>query len=805
MGDVKVSGPSKIKDEFRHFAARPILISVLVGVAYYLAARAGFIALFHPHPISVMWMPNSILLAALLLTPVRGWFLPLLAVFCAHMIIELKHGVPLNMASCWFISNASEAVIGAALTRTFIKGPVRFDTLRNLEIFFICGAFASAFLSSFLDAAFVVLNHWGTDSYWQMWHMRFFSNGFACAMLVPAIVSWSTVRPVVPPKFPAARLIEAFLLTVSLSLVSLAVFYYSNAEVNVIPAILYAPLPFLLWAAVRFDIRAITTAIFGVAVLAIWSAVDGHGPFLTSSPEQNALSIQIFFVILSAMLLPLATTLAERQTVSDAFLNSQERYREVVESQTDLVCRYLADTTLTFVNEAYCQFFKRTREDLIGRKFLELLPPKAHETVLLGIASLMVYRRSITTEHEVLLPEGSIGWQQWVDRVIIDSDGHTREVQGIGRDITARVRVETALRESEERNRAILNAIPDLIFLLNKSGVYIDFHARDERRLLVPPQQLLGRTVREVLPIPVAEDVLRCIDYVLRTGEMKLLEYTVSVSGEDRTFEARMVWGGSEKVWSLVRDITEQKRAEETRQNLTHALRLAVVGELTAMIAHEVNQPLNAILNNSEAAEGLLNSNEPPINEFRNILADIRNDVLRASEAIRRVRALSQKRAIAMQRLYVPELINDVIRLVTADATRRRVQIQSRLATNLPPVLGDPVHLQQVLLNLIINGMDAMEHLPDGQRTLTVRAERDQDDHLVVAVRDTGHGIPPDVLPRIFKSFYSTKKDGMGVGLSIARSIIEAHGGRIWCENNVSGGATFRFALPLDNAPQNLR
>jgi signal transduction histidine kinase len=301
----------------------------------------------------------------------------------------------------------------------------------------------------------------------------------------------------------------------------------------------------------------------------------------------------------------------------------------------------------------------------------------------------------------------------------------------------------------------------------------------------------------------VADDILRGLDSVLRTGEMKLLEYTLSINGEERTFEARMVWGGSEKVWNLVRDITDQKRAEETRQNLTHALRLAVVGELTAMIAHEVNQPLNAILNNSETAEGLLNSNALPVKEFRDILADIRTDVLRASEAIRRVRALSQKRAIAMQRVHVAELINDVIRLVTADAMRRRVQIQSGLSANLPAVPGDPVHLQQVLLNLIINGMDAMNHLPEGQRILTVRAEPYQDDHLVIAVQDTGHGVSPDILPRIFKSFYSTKKEGMGVGLSIARSIIEAHGGRIWCENNVSGGATFRFALPLDKAPQN--
>jgi len=209
-----------------------------------------------------------------------------------------------------------------------------------------------------------------------------------------------------------------------------------------------------------------------------------------------------------------------------------------------------------------------------------------------------------------------------------------------------------------------------------------------------------------------------------------------------------------------------------------------------------VNQPLNAILNNSEVAITLLGLKDIPLEELRSILTDIRADDIRAGEAIRRIRLLTKRQEIAMEQLQIDRLLEDTIRLVRGDALRRRVSIQTRSSSDLPVVRGDPIHLQHVLLNLIINGMDAMDNIPESERLLIVRAERDPDNHLLVTIRDTGQGVSPEILPRIFESFFSTKKDGMGVGLSIARSIIEAHGGRIWCENDASRGATFRFVLP---------
>jgi two-component system sensor kinase FixL len=242
-------------------------------------------------------------------------------------------------------------------------------------------------------------------------------------------------------------------------------------------------------------------------------------------------------------------------------------------------------------------------------------------------------------------------------------------------------------------------------------------------------------------------------------------------------------------------DITDRKRAEEINRNLAHVQRLAVMGELTAMIAHEVNQPLGAILSNADAAEMLMETPNPPLDQIRNILADIRKNDQRADEAIRRIRALLRRRQMQLEPLDLNETVSEVLRLVAGDALRRQVRIVKELAGDLPPAWGDRVHLQQVLLNLIVNGMDAMKDTPELARRLAVRAQRHTDGRIEVTVTDGGCGIKPDRIPRLFDSFYTTKQEGMGLGLSIARSIIEAHEGRIWAENNSGGGATFHFTV----------
>jgi two-component system sensor kinase FixL len=232
------------------------------------------------------------------------------------------------------------------------------------------------------------------------------------------------------------------------------------------------------------------------------------------------------------------------------------------------------------------------------------------------------------------------------------------------------------------------------------------------------------------------------------------------------------------------------------RGQLAHVARVSTMGQLAASVAHELNQPLGAILSNAEAAELFLAQNPPALGELREILADIRSDDERASEVIRRMRTLLHKRELEQKPLEINSLAEDVLRLLSGDAALKKTSISAELMPGLPLIMGDRIHLQQVLLNLMLNGFDAMSSLPQEKRRLVVRTSRSTEGGVEVMVVDSGTGVLPEKLPHLFEPFYTTKTNGMGMGLSIARTIIEAHRGRISAENNITGGATFRFLLP---------
>lgn len=250
----------------------------------------------------------------------------------------------------------------------------------------------------------------------------------------------------------------------------------------------------------------------------------------------------------------------------------------------------------------------------------------------------------------------------------------------------------------------------------------------------------------------------------------------------------------------VVVDITARRQSElelqQLHSQLSHAGRVSVMGQLSAALAHELNQPLGAILSNAEAAELFLNQNPPALGEVRDILADIRKDDERAGEVIRRMRALLRRQEMERQPLMVNALVEDVFRLLKGDAVSRRIDIVSDLAQNLPAVHGDRIHLQQVFLNLIINAMEAMTKHPSPKNLITLRTGLVKDGGIEILIADSGPGIESGNLPRLFEPFFTTKQNGMGMGLTICHRIVEAHAGRIWAENNPAGGAVFRITLP---------
>jgi signal transduction histidine kinase len=238
-----------------------------------------------------------------------------------------------------------------------------------------------------------------------------------------------------------------------------------------------------------------------------------------------------------------------------------------------------------------------------------------------------------------------------------------------------------------------------------------------------------------------------------------------------------------------------EAQAARQRAELAHAARLSAVGELTASVAHEINQPLGAILSNAEAAELFLDADPPRLDRVRQILRDIRQEDRRASQVIQEVRALARKQSPESSPLSLNDAIGDVMALVEADARRRGVAVETDLAASLPDVSGDCIQIQQVLLNLALNGLEALGPPAAGERRLRIET-RANGSGVELVVSDTGPGLAPEDVPRVFESFFTTKEVGLGLGLSIVRSIVEAHEGRVLAENNAGGGATFRVLLP---------
>ena len=532
----------------------PLAQMLLVAVGYYAAARVGFAFTLQPDPISTLWPPNALLLATLLLAPARAWWWLLAAALPAHLLVELQSGVPKLMVLGWYASNCSEALIGAGLVRVFAPGPLRLDSLRNAGVFLLCGALAAPLLSSFVDAALVRMIGWGESGYWDLVRTRFPSNVLAELTVGPLILAWAAVGASGLRRVSLARHAETAVVLLGLLATCLVVFDLPRPGARVAPALFYAPLPFLLWAAVRLGPPGVTTATAVMTVAAVWGAVNGLGPFTGSTPQDTAREMQLFFTAASVPMLLLAVALEESRRV----------------------------------------------------------------------------------EHD----------------------------------------------------------------------------------------------------------------------------------------------------------------AREQRTQLTHLSRVAMLGELSGGIAHELNQPLTAILSNAQAAQRFI-ANQTGNPE---VLAEILHDIVaadqRAGEVIRRLHALFKRGETQLRPLDINALVGEALDIVRGDLATRSIDVRRQFDAPLPAVSGDRVELQQVLLNLVVNASEAMSaSRAPGPRILTVRTEAEAG-AVKVSVIDSGPGFTAGQYARMFEPFYTTKAQGLGLGLSISRAIVRVHNGHLWGDPNPGGGASFHFTLP---------
>ncbi len=361
-------------------------------------------------------------------------------------------------------------------------------------------------------------------------------------------------------------------------------------------------------------------------------------------------------------------------------------------------------------------------------------------------------------------------------------------------------RAEDALRRSEARTGAIFRMVPDLMFVMSRDGVYLDYHARDPRDLFVPPEQFLGKRFRDVFPPDLTALFERHFEQALASDEPVILEYSLPMAGGERHYETRLVRCDNETIMTIVRDVTSRHQAEEdlhkAQAELAQATRVRAIGALAAGIAHEVSQPLAAIITNARTGLRQLDSRVTNTAVVRDALRDIVSDGQRASGVITRIRGLVKHEPLRRAPVAINDVIEDVIALSSRMLRQRRVTLRLDLSPDLPRVIGDRVQLQQVLLNLVLNAADAMQGSNGRGRALAIRSSR-RGERVAVAVQDSGGGLQQADLDRIFTPFFTTKPEGMGVGLSISRSIVEAHGGVLNLTNNSSHGATFEFELPV--------
>ena len=496
--------------------------------------------------------------------------------------------------------------------------------------------------------------------------------------------------------------------------------------------------------------------------------------------------------------------ITERKRAEGSLRESEERFRIMANTAPVMIWMSGTNKRCDYFNNRWLDFTGRTLEQELGDGWAKGVHRDDLERCLEIYRNSFDARQEFTMEYRLRRWDGEYGW-------VLNHGVPRFEPAGIFLGYIGSCIDVTERKHAEEKFRLAVEASPSAIVMTNQQGKIVLVNAQAESLFGYLRDELIDQPVEILVP-----ERFRASHPAHRAEFCAASQPRAMGAGRDlfarrKDGTERLVEIGlapihtQEGILALtaILDITERRRAElelrEQQLNLVHMSRVSTMGELAASLAHELNQPLTAILSNAQAAQRFLAANPTDLEEVREILKDIVQDNSRAGEVIHRMRALVKKGELDIMPLDLAALIRDVVLLVRSDATLHNIHVSLEVDTHLPPVRGDKVQLQQVTLNLLLNAFDAMHDCPPDKREIHVRAARDGGRMVEITVADHGAGLTIDKLEKIFQPFYTTKHDGLGLGLSISRSIIEAHGGRLWADNNPDRGATFYFTLPVSS------
>jgi signal transduction histidine kinase/integral membrane sensor domain MASE1 len=705
----------------------PWLAPVAVAAGYYVGVQIGLALTFPGATTSVLWPPNAILTTALLLMPVRRWWVCFGAALPVHLALELGAGMSPGLVGLLFLTNCSEAAIAAGGMRLLSDAPTEFNTFRRVVVFLGCAVVAAPMLSSFADAALVHFIR--GEPYWSVVRTRSFGNALTELSVVPCAVRGLLALRYGLPRPGVRRVIEAAVLMLGMAGVAAWAFSGGMQQAGIPRTIPILLLP-LLWAAPRFGASGVSSALFVAALLASYEARTQ--PAIQASPLEGLIEVQMYLIVIGVPLMCMAALLDERRRVS-----------------IDLADRLKFEALLSTVSQDFVRTpsgMEPAELDGCLRRVGEFL--EVDQVGLLrmggGATGLEAAREWTHPRAQAVLAGCCVEKFPWASSRVLAGERlvcHSIE----------------SLPPDAEQDR----------------GAFRQFALQSA---VVLPLAAGGRILG-------AMSVVTLTPHVWTSRELIQLELVAEVLSNDAARRQAEI------------------EVQRTRQKLAHLARLSSMGELTASLAHQLSQPLTGILNNTQAAARFIDSGRATIPGLREIIGDIEEDDRRASDVLRRVRDMVARTEWSPVAIDANTLVRDVGVLLASDALLRNVSVSLDVAPEPLTVIGNRIDLEQVLLNVVTNAMDAVADRPDAERMVTVKARRDGNGSVQIVVRDRGAGLPAGGEDQIFEPFVTTKPAGMGMGLAVARSLVDDHGGRIWAANHPSGGAVVTISLPIAAAP----